>query len=182
MDQNYIGYKHKLLSSLSGWKDHSFYIGNHKPALLERTNEGPKIVPEWKERPVKGDMDQVHNLIKVIKALKEMNVTGASIMYSWIARRIQSLKKRDRFGFEYLDTEDPYRLVADRLMQGEALRRVKRVLLDVHTMPYVPKLFNASNAPNQVKVKLPVLSDQVLFLALFVVLMLMSICAPCILM
>jgi hypothetical protein len=127
-------------------------------------------------------MDQVHNLIKVIKALKEMNVTGASVMYSWIARRIQPLKKQHHFGFEYLDTEDPYRLAADRLMQGEALRTVKRVLLDVHTMPYVPKLFNASNAPNQVKVKLPILSHQILFLAFFVALMLMSICAPCSLM
>ncbi|RLM92768.1 hypothetical protein C2845_PM08G12580 [Panicum miliaceum] len=88
---------------MSGWKDLLFYIDNHKPALPERTNEGPKIVPEWEERPVKGDMDQVHDLIKVIKALKEMNVTGASIMYSWIARRIQPLQKRDRLGFEYLD-------------------------------------------------------------------------------
>lgn len=49
MDQNYIEYK--LPSSLSRWKERWFYIGKHKPALRERTNEGPKIVPEWKEKP-----------------------------------------------------------------------------------------------------------------------------------
>jgi hypothetical protein len=49
MDQNYIEYK--LPSSLSRWKERWFCIGNHKPALPEWTNEGPKIVPEWKEKP-----------------------------------------------------------------------------------------------------------------------------------
>jgi hypothetical protein len=89
MDQNYIEYK--FLRILSGWKERRFYIGNHKPALPERTNEGPKIVPEWKEKSIEGDMDQVHELIELIKALKEMKVTGASAMYSWIAKRIQPL-------------------------------------------------------------------------------------------
>jgi hypothetical protein len=122
MDQNYIEYK--LPSSLSSWKERWFYIDNHKPALPGRTNERPKIVLVWKEKPFKADMDQFHELVGTIKALKEMNITRASVMYSWIARRDQPMQKRDHFGFEYLDTEDPSWLVADRLTQGEARSRV----------------------------------------------------------
>jgi hypothetical protein len=43
-----------------------------------------------------------------------MGVTGASGMYSF-DRRIQPLQKRDRFGFEYLETEDPSCMSAEEL-------------------------------------------------------------------
>lgn len=49
-------------------------------------------MPEWKEQPVQGDMDQVNDLIKLIQAHKLMGVPRASIMYSWIGRRIQPLQ------------------------------------------------------------------------------------------
>jgi hypothetical protein len=89
MDQNYIDYK--LPSSLSVWKERWFYIGNHKPAPAKRTNDRPKIRFEWLEKHSKGDMDQVNELIDLIKAHGLMGVTGASLMYSWIARHIQPL-------------------------------------------------------------------------------------------
>jgi hypothetical protein len=34
--------KYKFLSSLSGWKERWFYIGNHKPSLPEKTEGIPK--------------------------------------------------------------------------------------------------------------------------------------------
>lgn len=44
MDKMYIEYK--FLTSLSGSKEHWFYVGNHAPALPERINEPPKITHE----------------------------------------------------------------------------------------------------------------------------------------
>jgi hypothetical protein len=58
----------------------------------------------------------------------------------------------ETFGSEYLGTEDPSQQFADELLGGEALKRVQRVLLDVHAVPYVPQLFSAENPPKQVQV------------------------------
>jgi hypothetical protein len=65
---------------------------------------------------------------------------------------VQPLQKRDHFGFEYLETEDLPRLSIVGLLEGEALKRVYRVLMDVHTIPYVLQLFSVANPPKQVQV------------------------------
>jgi hypothetical protein len=74
-----------------------------------------------------------------------MGVTGASIMYSFFECRVQPLKKRCQFGFDYLGPEDPSPMSAEELPPGEALKRVKRVLMHVHDVPYAPALFSASS-------------------------------------
>jgi hypothetical protein len=81
MDQNYIDYQSS--SSLSGWKDRWFSIGNHKPALLERTEGVAQSTPEWDQNPNPTEMDHVKELIDIIKALKDMGVTSASVMFSF---------------------------------------------------------------------------------------------------
>jgi hypothetical protein len=98
MEKKYITYK--FPTSLSGWKERWFYVGNHKPALPERTAGGPKIAGEWTVSP--RDMSQVNDLLKKIMKLREAGVTGASVVYFWIGRRIQPLQKRARSSFEYL--------------------------------------------------------------------------------
>lgn len=89
MDNKYIEYR--FLSSLSGWKDRWFYIGNHKLAFLERTGGVLKPQPAWNQNPPPTKMGQVNELIVLIQALEEMGVTGASTMYSFFERRIQPL-------------------------------------------------------------------------------------------
>jgi hypothetical protein len=95
-------------------------------------------------------MVQVNELLDLIQALKLMGVTGASVMYSFFERRIQPLEKRCRFGFDYLGAEDPSCMCAKEPQPNEVLTRVKRVLLDVDAVPYVPQLFSAKNQPQPV--------------------------------
>jgi hypothetical protein len=90
-------------------------------------------------------MEQVEELLNVIQALKLMRVTGASIMYSLFERRVQPMQKRCQSGFDYLGPRDPSRMSAEELQPGEALNRVKCVLMDVHSVPYALELFSASN-------------------------------------
>jgi hypothetical protein len=71
-------------------------------------------------------------------------------MYSIFERRVQTLQKRCQFGFDYLRPEDHSRMSAEELPLGEALKQVKRVLIDVHTVPYVLVLFSASKQPKPV--------------------------------
>jgi hypothetical protein len=83
-----------------------------------------------------------------------MGVTGASVMFSFFKRRVQPIQQRHRLGFEYTGAEDPSRMCAEELSDGATLLRVKRVLLDVNTVPYVPGLFFAQSPPRPVSIRL----------------------------
>jgi hypothetical protein len=99
------------------------------------------VRPEWNIERSKGDMDQVEELLDTITAYKLMGVTGASIMFSFFKRRVQPIQQRHRLGFEYTGAEDQSRMCAEELLDEAALLRVKRVLLDVDAVPYIPQLF-----------------------------------------
>jgi hypothetical protein len=99
-------------------------------------------------------MDQVNELLDTIAAQKEMGVTGASVMFSFFKRRVQPIQQCHILGFEYMGAEDPSRMCAEELTDEAALIRVKRVLLDVNIVPYVPRLFSARNPPKLVSIQL----------------------------
>jgi hypothetical protein len=99
-------------------------------------------------------MDQVKELLELITVHKEAGVTGASVMMSFFKRRIQPIQQRHTLGFEYMGTEDPSRMCAEELGDDAALVRVKRILLDVETVPYVPAGFSAQNRPPAVSSRL----------------------------
>jgi hypothetical protein len=99
-------------------------------------------------------MDQVDELLNTIAAHKEIGVTGASVMLSFFKRRIQPIQQRHTLGFEYMGVEDPSRICAEELTDDAALIWVKRVLLDVNAVPYIPGLFSAQNPPKPVSVRL----------------------------
>jgi hypothetical protein len=101
------------------------------------------VRPEWNIELSRGDMDQVEELLDTIEAHKLMGVTGASVMFSFFKCRVQPIQQRHKLGFEYTGTEDPSRMCAEELSDDAALLRVKRVLLDVNAVPYVPGLFSA---------------------------------------
>jgi hypothetical protein len=99
-------------------------------------------------------MDQVNELLAIIAAHKEIGVTEASVMFSFFKHRIQPIQQHHTVGFEYIGTEDPSRMCAEELTDDAALIRVKRVLLDVNAVPYIPELFSAQNPPKPVSIRL----------------------------
>jgi hypothetical protein len=101
-----------------------------------------------------GGMDQVDELLDTIAAHKEIGVTGASVMMSFFKRRVQPIQQRHTLGFEYMGAEDPSQMCAEELTDEAALIRVKRVLMDVNAVPYVPGLFSAQIPPKPVSVRL----------------------------
>jgi hypothetical protein len=148
----YISYK--FPSNISGWKNHWFYIGNHAPQLPEKSGKPPVIRPEWNTELSRGDLDQVDELLAIIAAHKEIGVIGASVMFSFFKRRIQPIQQRHTLGFEYIGVEDPSRMCAEELTDDAVLIRVKRVLLDVNAVPYVPQLFSMQTPPKPVNIRL----------------------------
>jgi hypothetical protein len=147
----YLSYK--FPSNIPGWKSHWFYIGNHVPQLPERCGKPPVVRPEWNTELSRGDMDQADELLAIIAAHKEIGVTGASVMFSFFKRWIQPIQQRHTLGFEYIGAEDPSRMCAEELTDNAMLIRVKRVLLDVNAVPYVPELFSTQNPPKPVSIR-----------------------------
>jgi hypothetical protein len=81
-------------------------------------------------------------------------------MFSFFKHRIQPIQQRHILGFEYIGAEDPSRMCAEKLTDDAALIRVRRVLLDVDTIPYVPQLFSAQNPPKLVSIRLLFVENQ----------------------
>jgi hypothetical protein len=69
-------------------------------------------------------MDQVKELLETIEAHKLMGVTGASVMFSFLKRRVQPIQLRHKLGFEYTGTEDPSHMCIEELSDEAALLRV----------------------------------------------------------
>jgi hypothetical protein len=67
MEKKYISYK--FLTSLSGWRERWFYIGNHAPSLLERTTRVLKITAKW-SNPCR-DECQILELLGMIKKQRD---------------------------------------------------------------------------------------------------------------
>jgi hypothetical protein len=106
--------------------------------------------PEWNIELSRGDMD----LLDTIEAHKLMGVTGASVMIPFFKHRVQPIQQRHKLAFEYTDAKDPSRMCAEELSDDAALLRVKRVLLDVNAVPYIPGLFSAQNPQKPVSIRL----------------------------
>jgi hypothetical protein len=99
-------------------------------------------------------MDQVEELLDITEAHKMTGVTGASVMFSFFKRRVQPILQCHRLGFEYTGSKDPSRMCVEELSDDAALLQVRRVLLDMDTVPYVLELFTARNLPKPVSTRL----------------------------
>jgi hypothetical protein len=97
-------------------------------------------------------MSQIEELLGMIKKHRDAGVTGVSMMYTWLGKRIQPLQKRTRFGIECLGISNPSRFSVHCIEKGEALLRVSWVLMGAETVPYVPSLYSVKNPPKQVGV------------------------------
>jgi hypothetical protein len=135
-------------------KNHWFYIENHEPQLPEKSSKPPIVRLEWNTEPSRADLDQVDELVAIIAAHKEIGVTGASVIFSFLKRWIQPIQQRHTLGFEYIGAEDPSRMCAEELTNDAALIRVRRVLLDVDAVPYVLQLFSMPNPLKPVSIRL----------------------------
>lgn len=113
-------------------------------SLLEKTGKLSIPRTEWKKKLSASEMSQVKELLDLIEAHKLTGMTGASVLYSFFQRRV----KRCTFRFEYLGTQDSSQMSADELSSEGALMRVKRVLLDVDAVPFVPTLFFLPTIPH----------------------------------
>ena len=110
---------------------------------------GPPIQwPEWNKKPV--DESQISELLEQIAILRQNMLTGKTVMFDWMKRRIQPLQARESLGFQYQGTTDPSRYSKEEISDDVVFSRVQRLLKNVNKIPVVPGTFSAANPPNQI--------------------------------
>ena len=71
------------------------------------------------------ELQTIKPFLEKICTLKQQGLTGFGIVSSFLRRRVQPLKEREHYGFEYSRAEDPSRMVpALELTDEEVLERL----------------------------------------------------------
>ena len=149
MDWIYIPYK--LSQKVIDWKPRWFYVENQGNSLPFITAGPPVQRPEWLKKPY--DMSQIPELLEMIANLRQKGISGESVAFDWMKRRIQPLQARITFGFEYQGRSDPSRCSEEEITNGEALRRVQRLFDKVEHVPQLLNTFSVLKPPKEVSAK-----------------------------
>ena len=68
------------------WKAKWFYVENHGNSLPPILAGPPIQWAEWLKKPI--DMSQIPELLEMIASLKQRGISGESVAFDWMKRRI----------------------------------------------------------------------------------------------
>jgi hypothetical protein len=119
--------------------------------LAKFSADPPVYVWAWFLNCDSGSDFQTDELLESICSLRKKQVTAASVFKNWMQHGIQPLQKREHFGFQYEGTQDESRLSAEAVDSSSTLRVVWSIFPDQLSVPYVPRVFRASNPHPEVR-------------------------------
>jgi hypothetical protein len=103
----------------------------------------------WEKAPLTSEeLKKIKPLLEKIQTLKQQGLTGFGIVASFLHCRVQPLKARANYDFEFFGAEDPSRIVlALELTEEEVLERLKKVLKRVTVVPHMVLEYHADRSP-----------------------------------
>lgn len=107
-----------LNTSLKGWNAKWFYIKQSHPMIRCDVHHIPVNHINWLERPNNAEMEQVMELLDLIKGVE---LWGELVVASFIVQRIQPCKERGHLAFDYKGENDGTRENIDRLTKKEVI-------------------------------------------------------------
>ena len=109
-----------LNTLLKGWNAKWFYMKQRHPAIRCNVDHVPENQRSWSKRPSSADMEQVRELLGLIKGMK---MNGGLVAASFIVRRIQPCKEGAHTGFDFKGDTDSIRERTKRLSKDNVLER-----------------------------------------------------------
>ena len=109
-----------LNTSLKGWNARWFYMKQSHPAICYDVDHFPESQKSWSEKPSSADMEQVRELLDLIKG---MEINGGLVAGSFIVCRVQPCKERVHASFDFKGDSDDTRESTGRLTKDEVLER-----------------------------------------------------------
>jgi hypothetical protein len=105
----YIHYT--LVESVKSWRSEWFYAGNMHPPLELHSNAAPVPNTLWdKEVLSTTEIEGIRPFLNQIRSMKDQGLRRVGVVASFIRRRVQPLKDRVHYNFEYTGCQDPTRL------------------------------------------------------------------------
>ena len=122
------------------------------PPLAVHSRSGLLVNDRWDKNPVTtAEVQAIQPFLDRISTLKQQGLTGFGIVSSFLCRRVQPLKERENFGFEYSGAEDSSRMVpALELTNEEVLEHLQKLLKGASVVPLTVSEFSANNPPQAV--------------------------------
>ena len=87
-----------LNTSLKGWNARWFYMKQSHPAIRCDVDQVLENQRSWSEKPSIADIEQVEELLGLIKGVK---MNGALVAASFIVGHVQPCKERAHTGFDF---------------------------------------------------------------------------------
>jgi hypothetical protein len=141
------------------------------------SDAGPVVNDWWEKTPLTTEgLKKIKPFLDRIKVLKQQGLTGFGIIASYLRRRVQPLKAREHYGFEYARAEDQSRMVPTReLTEEEVLGRLRKILKGISVVLHKVDEFTDVNPPPAVSLLL----SHIYFSSLFPLLKLVDVDLGC---
>ena len=109
-----------LNTSLKGWNARWFYMKQSHPAIRCDFDHIPESQKSWSEKPNNADMEQVGELLDLIKG---MEINGGLVAASFIVRHVQHCKEWAHPGFDFKGDNDGTWESTGRLTKDDMIER-----------------------------------------------------------
>ena len=135
-----------LNTSLKGWNTRWFYIKQSDPIIRCDVLHIPESHNNWSERPNNADMEQV---IELLDLMKNLELRGELVAASFIVRRIQPCKERAHPSFDIRGDDNGTRESIEWLTKKEVIDRTRELFTSnvSFSWPKDMKAFNCTNPP-----------------------------------
>ena len=100
-----------------------FYVENQSRSFPSITPDPPIQWPEWNKKPT--NESQISELLARITILRQSMLTGETVMFDWMKRRILPLQAWESLGFQYQGTTDPSRYSKEEISDDVVFSRVQ---------------------------------------------------------
>jgi hypothetical protein len=95
---------------------------------------------------------QLPELLKKIKALREVGLRAEHVAFNFMKRRVQPLMARDTLGYQYMGNEDTSRMPGEEVDNDDIVERLGKIFKDM--TPYMPcpvLEYSATRPPSKVR-------------------------------
>jgi hypothetical protein len=94
---------------------------------------------------------QLLELMKKIKALREVGLRAEHVAFNFMKRRVQPLMARDTLRYQYTGDEDSSRMPGSDVDDDDIVERLGKIFKDMPSYTPCPVLeYSASHLPNKV--------------------------------
>ena len=123
-----------LNTLLKGWNARWFYMKQSHPAIRCDVDQIPENQRSWSEKLTSADMEQVKELLELIRSMEMNRVVGA---VSFIVCHVQPCKERAHLGFNFKGDTDGTWERTERLTKEVVLHQATELFTPnmSYTMP-----------------------------------------------